>query len=107
MASTKNVFSRLNGPEYKGKTEIVYEQIRKAILDGLIKPGDKLETDAIAAALSVLASCGCSGQEQPISPMIPHLIPVPFTPSKKSFCHRSEISSALSCSISALWVPTS
>ena len=53
MASTKNVFLRLNGPEYKGKTEIVYEQIRKAILDGLIKPGDKLETDAISAALSV------------------------------------------------------
>jgi DNA-binding GntR family transcriptional regulator len=43
----------LNGPEYKGKTEIVYEQIRKAILDGLIKPGDKLDTDAIAAAFSV------------------------------------------------------
>jgi DNA-binding GntR family transcriptional regulator len=53
VASIKNVFFRLNGPEYKGKTEIVYEQVRKAILDGLIKPGDKLETDAIAAALSV------------------------------------------------------
>ena len=53
MARAENVFLRLHGPEYKGKTEIVYEQIRKAILDGLLKPGDKLETDAIAAALNV------------------------------------------------------
>jgi len=53
MIETKDIFNGLNHTEYKGKTEIVYEQIRTAILEGLIKPGDKLETDAIAAAFKV------------------------------------------------------
>ena len=53
MTATKDIFNGLNHTEYKGKTEIVYEQIRTAILDGLIRPGDKVETDAIATAFNV------------------------------------------------------
>jgi len=50
---SKNVFLKLDRPVYKGKTEIIYEQIRKAIMDGSFKMGDRLETDQIAASLGV------------------------------------------------------
>ena len=39
--------------DYKGKAELVYEKIRQAIMDGILKPGDKLETDQIAETLKV------------------------------------------------------
>jgi DNA-binding GntR family transcriptional regulator len=39
--------------DYKGKAELVYEKIRQAIMDGILKPGDKLDTDQIAKTLKV------------------------------------------------------
>lgn len=38
---------------YKGKSDLVYEEIRRAIMGGLFKPGDKLGTDQLATALRV------------------------------------------------------
>lgn len=43
----------LGEPEYKAKADLVYERLRKGIIDGVLRPGDKLITDEIAAALRV------------------------------------------------------
>ena len=47
------ISSLLGEPEYKAKADVVYENIRKGIMDGAFRPGDKLITDQIAAALRV------------------------------------------------------
>lgn len=43
----------LASPQYKAKAELVYEEIRRAIKEGIFKPGDKLLTDQLASALRV------------------------------------------------------
>jgi DNA-binding GntR family transcriptional regulator len=40
-------------PEYKAKADLVYEKLRRGILEGAFKPGDKLATDQLASALRV------------------------------------------------------
>lgn len=46
-------FEDLFKSDYKGKSELAYEKIRDAIVNGVLKPGDKLETNQLAAALKV------------------------------------------------------
>jgi DNA-binding GntR family transcriptional regulator len=43
----------LSRPEYKAKAELVYEEIRRAIQEGALKPGDRLIAEELAAQLHV------------------------------------------------------
>lgn len=40
-------------PEFKAKSEFAYEELRKAIMRGTLKPGDKLLPDQLSAMLKV------------------------------------------------------
>ncbi len=40
-------------PIYKAKAELVYEEIHRAIVEGALKPGDRLVTEELAALLHV------------------------------------------------------
>lgn len=44
---------QLSQPEYKAKAELVYEELYRAIMDGTLKPGDRLVTEELAAVLHV------------------------------------------------------
>lgn len=39
--------------DYKGKSDLVYEKIRQGIMEGILKPGDRLDTDQLATTLNV------------------------------------------------------
>ncbi len=53
MTLSEQPLQRLGQLDYKGKSELVYEEIRRAIMEGVLKPGDRLETDQIAETLKV------------------------------------------------------
>lgn len=44
---------QLSKPEYKAKAELVYDELRRTIMDGTLKPGDRLVTEEVAAILHV------------------------------------------------------
>lgn len=44
---------RLNRTEYKAKADLVYDELRRAIMEGDFRPGDRLVTEQIAADLRV------------------------------------------------------
>lgn len=44
---------QLSQPEYKAKAELVYEELYRAIMDGTLKPGDRLVTEELASVLHV------------------------------------------------------
>ncbi len=44
---------QLSQPEYKAKAELVYEELRRGIMEGSLKPGDRLVTEELAVHLHV------------------------------------------------------
>lgn len=46
-------FPELNHIQYTAKADLVYQALRQAVMDGKLKPGDKLNTGDLAAAMRV------------------------------------------------------